>query len=120
RAVYRDTLSDGAGNRLDPARICSCMMRREKAGGHSERSIAMGPIEVALWDALAKIADKPLYAVLARRFNSGSVPKKMFCYVGGGWYSPGQTIKDLQDEMRRHLCAGYTRGKIEVGGRAPR
>ena len=109
-------LLDDAGNNLDPTKIFSCMMRREKAGGHSERSIAIGTIELALWDALAKIADKPLYAVLAARFNGGIVPKKVFCYVGGGWYWPGQTIKDLQDEMRRHLDAGYTMVKMKVGG----
>ena len=40
----------------------------------------------------------------------------MFCYVGGGWYWPGQTIHDLQDEMRRHLDAGYTMVKMKVGG----
>ncbi len=40
----------------------------------------------------------------------------MFCYVGGGWYWPGQTIADLQDEMRRHLDAGYTMVKMKVGG----
>jgi len=40
----------------------------------------------------------------------------MFCYVGGGWYWPGQTIKDLQDEMRRHRDAGYTMVKMKVGG----
>jgi L-alanine-DL-glutamate epimerase-like enolase superfamily enzyme len=40
----------------------------------------------------------------------------VFCYVGGGWYWPGQTIADLQDEMRRHLAAGYTMVKMKVGG----
>src|SRR5215470_27371 len=109
------SLLDASGS-LDPAKIFNCMMRREKAGGHSERSIAIGTIEVALWDAVAKIADKPLHAVLAERFNGGSVPAKVFCYVGGGWYWPGQTIKDLQDEMRRHLDAGYTMVKMKVGG----
>ena len=49
------------------------MMRREKAGGHSERSIAIGTIEVAVWDAVAKIAGKPLHRVLAERFNNGKV-----------------------------------------------
>src|SRR5499427_2955387 len=109
------SLLDDAGN-LDPLKIFSCMMRREKAGGHSERSIAIGTIEVALWDAIAKIADKPLHAVLAERFNGGGTRKSVFCYVGGGWYWPGQTIKDLQDEMRRHLDAGYTMVKMKVGG----
>ena len=97
---------DASGRNLDPAKILACMMRREKAGGHSERSIAIGTIEVAVWDAIAKIADKPLHVLLAERFNGGKIPDKVFCYVGGGWYWPGQTIKDLQDEMRRHLGAG--------------
>ena len=110
------TLTDETGGNLDPAKIFAQMMRREKAGGHSERSIAIGTIEVAVWDAVAKIADKPLYRVLAERFNGGNIPEKVFCYVGGGWYWPGQTIKDLQDEMRRHLDAGYTLVKMKVGG----
>src|SRR5215471_4110374 len=109
------SLLDEAGN-LDPAKILACMMRREKAGGHSERSIAIGTIEVALWDAVAKIADRPLHAVLAERFNDGKIANRVFCYVGGGWYWPGQTIKDLQDEMRRHFDAGYTMVKMKVGG----
>src|SRR5216683_3184616 len=110
------TLVDSSGENLDSEKIFACMMRREKAGGHSERSIAIGTIEVALWDAIAKIADKPLHALLAERFNKGKIADKVFCYVGGGWYWPGQTIKDLQDEMRRHLDAGYTMVKMKVGG----
>ena len=110
------SLLDASGNNLDPGKIIACMMRREKAGGHSERSIAIGTIEVAVWDAVAKIADKPLRVLLAERFNGGKIPDKVFCYVGGGWYWPGQTIKDLQDEMRRHLGAGYTMVKMKVGG----
>lgn len=110
------SLLDASGNNLDPGKILACMMRREKAGGHSERSIAIGTIEVAVWDAVAKIADKPLRVLLAERFNGDRIPDKVFCYVGGGWYWPGQTIKDLQDEMRRHLGAGYTMVKMKVGG----
>jgi L-alanine-DL-glutamate epimerase-like enolase superfamily enzyme len=110
------SLLDASGRNLDPAKILACMMRREKAGGHSERSIAIGTIEVAVWDAIAKIADKPLRVLLAERFNGGKIPDKVHCYVGGGWYWPGQTIKDLQDEMRRHLGAGYTMVKMKVGG----
>ena len=92
------------------------MMRNEKSGGHSERSVGIGTIEVAVWDAVAKIEEKPLHRVLAERFNGGRVAGRVFCYVGGGWYWPGQTIKDLQDEMRRHLDAGYTMVKMKVGG----
>ena len=48
-------LLDGEGQ-LDPEKILAVMLKREKAGGHSERSIAIGTIEVAVWDALAKIS----------------------------------------------------------------
>ena len=115
-AAEPGSLLDDAGDNLDPTKIFNCMMRREKAGGHSERSIAIGTIEVAVWDAVAKIADKPLHVVLAERFSGGKPAKQVFCYVGGGWYWPGQTIRDLQDEMRRHLDAGYTMVKMKVGG----
>ena len=110
------SLLDATGENLDPQKIVACMMQREKAGGHSERSIAIGTIEVALWDAVAKVERKPLHRVLAERFNGGKIADRVFCYVGGGWYFPGQTIKDLQDEMRRHLDAGYTLVKMKVGG----
>ena len=110
------SLLNEAGDNFDPEKILAAMMRNEKSGGHSERSVGIGTIEVAVWDAVAKIAGKPLHRVLADRFSAGKLPEKVFCYVGGGWYWPGQTIKDLQDEMRRHLDAGYTMVKMKVGG----
>jgi D(-)-tartrate dehydratase len=110
------SLLDQSGANLDPDKIVAAMRQREKIGGDAERSIGIGTIEVAVWDAVAKIAEKPLHQVLAERYGNGKVPGKMFCYVGGGWYWPGQTIKDLQDEMRRHLDAGYTMVKMKVGG----
>ena len=110
------SLLDSTGENFDPAKILAVMMQREKSGGHSERSIPIGTIEVAIWDAVAKIAGKPLHRLLAERFNAGRLSASVFCYVGGGWYFPGQTIRDLQDEMRRHLDAGYTMVKMKVGG----
>src|SRR5215475_7990419 len=115
-AADPDSLLDRTGDNLDPERILACMMQREKAGGHSERSIPIGTIEVAVWDAAAKIAQKPLHRVLAERYNAGKIATNVFCYVGGGWYAPGQTVQDLQDEMHRHLDAGYTMVKMKVGG----
>src|SRR5882757_7070005 len=85
------SLLDETGQNFDPEKILGLMMQREKSGGHSERSIAIGTIEVAIWDAVAKIADKPLHRLLAERFNNGKVADKVFCYVGGGWYTPGET-----------------------------
>jgi L-alanine-DL-glutamate epimerase-like enolase superfamily enzyme len=115
-AADPEALVDETGRNLDPEKILTCMMQREKAGGHSERSVPIGTIEVAVWDAVAKIADKPLHRVLAERYGQGQTGDKVFCYVGGGWYAPGQTFRDVQDEMRRHLDAGYTMVKMKVGG----
>ncbi len=110
------TLLNDRGDNLDPARVLEAMTAREKIGGDAERSIGIGTIEVAVWDAVAKIADQPLHHILAERHSDGRLSDKVFCYVGGGWYWPGQTIADLQDEMRRHLAAGYTMVKMKVGG----
>jgi L-alanine-DL-glutamate epimerase-like enolase superfamily enzyme len=109
-------LLDDSGTNFDPARALAVMAAREKIGGDAERSIGIGAIEVALWDAVAKIEGQPLYRLLADRYSGGRLPDKVFCYVGGGWYWPGQTLADLQDEMRRHLAAGYTMVKMKVGG----
>jgi L-alanine-DL-glutamate epimerase-like enolase superfamily enzyme len=111
-----DSLLDTSGENFDPQKILVCMMQREKAGADAERSIAIGTIEVAVWDAVAKIAEQPLHQVLADRYSGGKVAEKVFCYVGGGWYAPGQTFADVQDEMKRHLGAGYTMVKMKVGG----
>jgi D(-)-tartrate dehydratase len=110
------SLHNEAGDNFSPEKILAVMMQNEKSGGHSERSIGIGTIEVAVWDAVAKIAGKPLHRLLAERYNDDKVADKVFCYVGGGWYAPGKTTKHLQDEMRAHLDAGYTMVKMKVGG----
>ncbi|MGC2134596.1 MAG: enolase C-terminal domain-like protein [Xanthobacteraceae bacterium] len=109
-------LLNDAGDNFAPEKILAVMMANEKSGGHSERSIGIGTIEVAVWDAAAKIADKPLHVVLAERYNGGEIAEKVFCYVGGGWYAPGKTTQDLLDEMQSHLDSGYTMLKMKVGG----
>jgi L-alanine-DL-glutamate epimerase-like enolase superfamily enzyme len=111
-----ESLLNGSGTNFDPAKILAAMMQREKPGGHTERSIAIGTIEVACWDAVAKIEDKPLHRVLAERYNVGRMQQKVQCYVGGGWYHEGRGIEHLQDEIRRRLDEGYTTMKIKVGG----
>jgi L-alanine-DL-glutamate epimerase-like enolase superfamily enzyme len=111
-----ETLVDASGANLDPEKILACMMQREKPGGHTERSIAIGTIEVACWDAVAKIEEKPLHRVLAERYNAGKLQEKVQCYVGGGWYHPGKGVEHLQQEIRRRLDEGYTTMKIKVGG----
>jgi L-alanine-DL-glutamate epimerase-like enolase superfamily enzyme len=110
------TLMNAAGDNLDPAKILAAMLKGEKPGGDVERSNAAGTIEVACWDAVAKIEGLPLHRSLANRFRGGQTVDRMFCYVGGGWYVPGTGVEQLEDEIRRRLDDGYTLMKIKVGG----
>src|ERR671928_1652471 len=68
-----ESLLNDAGDNLDPDRIWATMMKNEKPGGHGERSVAVGTIDMAVWDAGAKIAGKPLYRLLADTYGDGSV-----------------------------------------------
>ncbi len=61
------SLLDDAGSNLDPNRVWAAMMSNEKPGGHGDRSVAVGTIDMAVWDATAKIAGKPLFRLLAER-----------------------------------------------------
>ena len=56
---------------IDPARCWAIMMRNEKMGGHGERSGAVGLLDAALWDLLAKASDQPLWSLLALRYGYG-------------------------------------------------
>jgi D(-)-tartrate dehydratase len=104
------------GGLIDPGKVLARMMLREKPGGDAERSVPIGTIETAVWDALAKILDRPLWHVLAERFNGGAQPAAVRCYVGGGWYRREGGLAALSGEVKRHLQAGYTHIKIKVGG----
>jgi len=112
-----DTLCDDKGT-LDPEKALSVMQKREKPGGDAERSVPIGTIETAIWDALAKVLERPLWHLLAERYAPGRALKKVPCYVGGGWYQPGGGIASLQDEIKTRLADGYTQMKIKVGGAA--
>jgi len=104
------------GTNFSPEKLLKCMMQREKPGGHTERSVAIGTIEVAIWDLVAKIEQLPLYVVLANQFNDCQIPTHVPCYVGGGWYAPGKGIPELQAEIQKRMDEGYRIMKVKVGG----
>jgi len=109
-------LLDETGDNFDPRRIWDCAMRNEKPGGHGERSVAVGTLDMAVWDAVAKIAGKPLYRMLAERHGDGRVDETVFVYAAGGYYYPGKDHAQLQDEMKKYLDRGYTVVKMKIGG----
>ena len=110
------TLLDETGENFDPRRIWECAMRNEKPGGHGERSVAVGTLDMAVWDAVAKIARKPLYRLLAERYGDGRVDEAVFVYAAGGYYYPGKDHAQLQGEMKSYLDRGYTAVKMKIGG----
>ena len=110
------SLVNDAGDNLDPHRIWTCAMANEKPGGHGERSVAVGVLDMAAWDAVAKIEGKPLYRLLGERYRGGKVDDKVFVYAAGGYYYPGKNVQALQDEMKKYLDLGYTVVKIKIGG----
>ena len=107
RATQPGALLNDAGANLDPHRIWSVLMSNEKPGGHGERSTAVGAIDMAVWDAVAKIEDLPLYRVLADRYRGGAADDRVWVYAAGGYYHPGKDLRALQDEMRGYRARGY-------------
>jgi L-alanine-DL-glutamate epimerase-like enolase superfamily enzyme len=115
-AAPPDDLLAADGRNFDPFRAWQIMMANEKPGGHGERSVAAGTLDMALWDLVAKIEDQPLYAVLARRFHGGQADPSVYVYAAGGYYYPGKDLEALGDEMRGYLRMGYDTVKMKIGG----
>jgi L-alanine-DL-glutamate epimerase-like enolase superfamily enzyme len=116
RAAEPETLVDESGENLDPVRVWDVVMRNEKPGGHGERSVAVGVLDMAVWDAVAKIAGLPLYRLLADRFRGGRFDDKVFVYAAGGYYYPDKGLPALQNEMQGYLDLGYSVVKMKIGG----
>src|SRR6266849_9158843 len=107
---------DGEGTSLDPFRAWKVMMSGEKPGGHGERCVAVGALDMALWDAAAKIARLPLFRLLADRTAGPEVTSPtVSVYAGGGYYYPTDDVALLSDEVRRLSDLGYRRAKIKIG-----
>ncbi|MGU3626028.1 mandelate racemase/muconate lactonizing enzyme family protein [Comamonas sp. C24C] len=110
------SLIDDAGENLDPHKIWACMMTNEKPGGHGERSVAVGTIDMAVWDAVAKIEGKPLFQLLAQRYGTAAANPRVFVYAAGGYYYPGKGLDKLRQEMESYLDRGYSVVKMKIGG----
>ncbi len=115
-AAPADSLLDESGGNLDPFKAWACFMSNEKPGGHGERAVAAGALDMAIWDAVAKIADQPLWQLLSERFNGGRFDERIMVYPGGGYYYPGKDVAKLQEEMRWYSERGYRVAKMKIGG----
>ncbi len=116
KSAKSENIVDSAGENLDPFRIWDVLMKNEKPGGHGERSVAVGVLDMAVWDVVAKIAGVPLFRLLADRFRNGSFEPKVFVYAAGGYYYPDKDLSALQNEMQSYLDLGYSVVKMKIGG----
>lgn len=115
RADPRSLLVEDGSN-VDPFGCWDVMMSNEKPGGHGERSVAVGAIDMALWDIVAKVEERPLYAVLADRFRGGQYDSAVKVYAAGGYYYPDSADSRLKSEMQGYLDMGFVQTKMKVGG----
>ena len=116
KAATPEQVATEAGDNLSPHNIWDILMANEKPGGHGERSVAVGVLDMAVWDAVAKIEGVPLFRLLADRYNNGVFDETVSVYAAGGYYRPDKGLKPLQDEMKSYLDRGYTQVKMKVGG----
>ena len=106
---------EGADGGLDPVRGWASMMANEKPGGDGDRAGAVGVLDMALWDAAAKIEGIPLWQLLSKRYNEDKHHERVPVYATGGHYYPDGDLAALKAEIKGYLDQGYHRIKIKCG-----
>jgi L-alanine-DL-glutamate epimerase-like enolase superfamily enzyme len=109
------TLVNANGNNFDPFRAWEAMMQGEKPGGHGERCVAVGTLDMAIWDAAAKIVSASLHQFLAELVGTVPIEGGVPAYAAGGYTYPSDDVRHLADEVRQFLDHGYTHIKIKIG-----
>lgn len=115
RDAEPSTLLDAAGTNFDPRKIRDTMFLNEKPGGHGDRAVAAGALDMAVWDLVAKIAEQSLWRLLSERYNGGDHDGEVMVYPGGGYYYPGKGLDRLREEMRGYRDQGYKVVKMKIG-----
>ncbi|MFP6746205.1 MAG: enolase C-terminal domain-like protein [Alphaproteobacteria bacterium] len=114
-AAGEGALLDDDGGNFAPRKIRDVMLSNEKPGGHGDRAVAAGALDMAVWDLVAKIAEQPLWRLLSDRYNGGAHDERVMVYPGGGYYYPGKGLDRLTDEMRGYRDQGYKVVKMKIG-----
>lgn len=114
REVLRDLAEPLVGRAVDDVRaIWGELWRRlDFIGRTGLGAIALGAVDMALWDLLGKRAGLPLYRLL------GAAADRLPVYASGGWFTYEK--EELVEEARRFAAAGFRGYKIKVGHPDPR
>jgi L-alanine-DL-glutamate epimerase-like enolase superfamily enzyme len=115
-----DSLVSPTSGHLDPRLIWRAAMRDEKPGGHGDRAVAMGILDMAAWDLAAKLASLPLHRFVTSSAAIEGAPRepleRVWVYAAGGYYYPDRGIEALQEEMLGYIELGYRTVKMKIGG----
>ena len=117
-AAFQGPDGVGAGcGELDPFAVWPALMAGEKPGGHGERCVAVGCLDMALWDLAGKLADEPVHHQIARRLHRAPRHEVPVYAAGGYRYPAADAAGDrrlLADEVRRFVDLGHTHVKIKI------
>ena len=117
RAAPAEALLHADTGVIDPVAARAVMISNEKPGGHGDRAVAVGIVDMALWDAAAKASGQPAYRALHERFGLVETPAASVpVYAAGGYYYPDGTLASLREEILGYLALGYRDVKIKIGG----
>jgi L-alanine-DL-glutamate epimerase-like enolase superfamily enzyme len=98
----------------DMDRAWHIMMANEKQGGHGERPAAVGLLQAALYDALAKWQGVPLWQLLAEQGGNKQPQPRCFVYASGGHFV-GDRTDHLTREAQKAADRGFALYKIKIG-----
>lgn len=102
---------------VDPVAVQRVVRTGEKPGGHGDRAVAVGALDMAMWDLAAKARGLPLVRLLHEYFPRRPAPlEQVRVYAAGGYYHPGKDVDALRREIGGYLALGYRDVKIKIGG----
>ena len=94
------------GRQLAPRDVHAFLLKRLRLMGVKNLlCVAMGGIDMALWDAYAKARNEPLYATL------GAAPRALKCYYSVGLYDANSVVEIAEEAV----ADDYPGLKIKVG-----
>lgn len=94
------------GQELRPRDLHAAMLLRLRLqGAKGLAGVALGGLDMAWWDAYARLRDEPLYATL------GCAPRAIPAYLSVGMYDAASVIEVAEEAV----AAGFTALKIKLG-----
>ena len=109
------TLSTTPGTIWIPAKIWDTVMANEKPGGHGDRSVAVGVIDMAVWDAVGQDRGQAALPPAGRALHETAVRRRLSSTRPAATTTRARTWTRCGEEMRGYLELGYTVVKMKIG-----